>query len=130
MISSAFVFIIATLYSLSSVLPGGIDPSSTEALVTRIAGPSIAGLAALSAFPSARVLRFANVVFGIALMTSPLAVPLWSPRALVIQVVVGLWVTGFSLLPRDRDGVVTGGGWRHVLSSPSTIDRIETAAEL
>lgn len=130
MISAAFVFLVASLYSLSAVIPGGIEAASPEAMVTRIAGPLIAALAALSAFPSTRVVRFANIVLGVALITSPLVVPMWSPRALVIQAVVGLWVTGFSLLPRERDRVISGGGWRHVLSSPTTIDRIETSAGL
>ncbi|MES2964279.1 MAG: hypothetical protein V4760_10340 [Bdellovibrionota bacterium] len=130
MISSLIVFLVACAYSLASVIPGGLDAASTEAMVSRAMGPLIAAVAALSAFPSTRVVRFANVFLGVTLFTSPLAFPTWSPTALVIHAIVGLWVTGFTLLPRGRDLVMTGGGWRHVLSSPSTIDRIETAAGL
>lgn len=130
MITSILLFLIGCAYALAPTIAGGIDPMSSAADVARAIGPSIAGVAAMSAFPSARVLRFANVVIGIGLCLSPIVVPKWAMAALVIQVVVGLWVTGFALLPRARDGVVTGGGWKHVFSSPSTIDRIETSGGL
>lgn len=130
MITALMVFIIATLYALSPTVPGGLDPESSAADLARALGPLMAATAALSSFPATRLVRLANVVFGIALIVSPIVVPGWAPTALVIQGIVGLWVTGLSLLPRDRDVAISGGGWRHVLSSPSTIDRIETAAEL
>lgn len=130
MITATLVFFIASAYAMAPNLDGGITPVTHAADLARSMGPLIAGLAALSAFPSTQILRCVNVVLGIALALSPLAFPSWSATALVIQVIVGLWVTGFSLLPRSRECAKVGGGWKHVLSSPSTIDRIETAAEL
>ncbi|MEK7358146.1 MAG: hypothetical protein AAB250_16995 [Bdellovibrionota bacterium] len=130
MITSFLIFAITCLYSAAPRIEGGLDPGSQAALLAHIAGPVMAGVAVVSAFPSAWILKNVNTCLGAALILSPALVPSWPPNALVIQVIVGLLVMGLSLLPRRRDPIVTGGGWRHVFSSPSTIDRIQTSFEL
>lgn len=127
MITATLVFLVATAYALSPMILGGVDPTSDAGPAAIAIGSLMAGLAALSAFPSAAIVRHANTTLGIALMLSPIVQPFWPVTALVIQVVTGSFVTGFSLLPRNRDRVVTGGGWRQVFCSPSRIDRIETS---